>query len=96
MTVRCRAPRLTALLLSLAILFLLAALPLHRAGHLCTGADCPVCLSISRYQTDGTAPLPAPQDGAEILEGYIRLPLPLQSQCFPVRTLTALKTEMNK
>lgn len=92
----CRAPRLTALLLSLAILFLLAALPLHRSGHLCTGADCPVCLSISRCRTDNAAPLPALQDGTEVLEWYIRLTLPPRSQCIPVRTLTALKTEMNK
>ncbi|MCC8059075.1 hypothetical protein [Cloacibacillus sp.] len=96
MTVRCRAPRLMALLLFLSILFLLTALPLHRAGHLCTGVGCPVCLSISRCQTDNTAPLPTLQDGAGALEGYTSLPLPPQSQCILVRTLTALKTEMNK
>ena len=62
-----RAARLTALALFLTISFLLAALPLHHAGHLCSGAGCPVCLSISKWQRDGSAPLPPLQTEAAAL-----------------------------
>ena len=84
-----RAARLTALALFLTISFLLAALPLHHAGHLCSGAGCPVCLSISKWQRDGSAPLPPLQTEAAALAAAALCTILPPRRLFSPRTRTS-------
>lgn len=88
------APRLTALLLLLTTLALFAELPLHRALHPCADGSCPVCLSLGRWQEDGSAPVPPRDLPAAASVADFRLP-PLPRQHFSLRTPASLKTEMN-
>ncbi len=87
------ALRLAALLLLLTTLSLLAELPLHRALHPCADGSCHLCLSLSRWQEEGFAPIP-PRDLPAASAADLRLFL-LPQQHFPLRTPALLKTKMN-
>ncbi|WP_279009851.1 hypothetical protein [Synergistes jonesii] len=65
----CRALRITALLLLLTMLSIFSAMPLHHAGHLCSGAECPLCLAAAEWRKGCAAPLPGDlPDAAESYE----------------------------
>lgn len=90
-----RVTRIAALLLLLTMLSIFSAMPLHHAGRLCSGAECPLCLAVAGWREGCAAPPPGDLPDAAEFYGDAgetkRQPLPyLISQ-----TPTSLKTEMD-
>lgn len=90
-----RVTRIAALLLLLTMLSIFSAMPLHHAGHLCSGAECPLCLAVAEWREGCAAPLPgAAPDAAEFYGDAGETKRPLLPYLIS-QTPTSLKTEMD-
>lgn len=90
-----RVTRIAALLLLLTMLSIFSAMPLHHAGHLCSGAECPLCLAVAEWREGCAAPPPGDSpDAAESYRDAGETKRPLLPYLIS-QTPTSLKTEMD-